>query len=155
MRKCCKYWLSSQSGYLRPILRHISQTFFPKSHILLALPKTVMGLKENRLYPGKGAEPGATARKTASSSTPPQTSLAAKNKHGPAKSISVIGAAATKLIQRKRVNPQENGVRHFVVVPYNNLSKYLQCDQLSTLRTRHCDCCRRRHRHFRHSVTGA
>ena len=38
---------------------------FPKSHVLLALPKTVVGLEENELYPGKGVEPGATARKTA------------------------------------------------------------------------------------------
>ena len=53
----------------------------------------------------------------------------------------------------KKVDPQENDVRHYLVVTNNNLLEYLQCDRPSTLCSRHHD--HHRCRHFCYSVTTA
>ena len=54
MRKCCKYWLPSQSGYLRPILRHISLTSFSQKPRSLGTAKNRHGAWRERIISWKG-----------------------------------------------------------------------------------------------------
>ena len=94
---------------------------FPKSHILLALPKTIAGLEENGIYSGKGVESGATARKTAVTMILDSSADIAGGEVN-----SCDWRSHRQADTRKKVNPQENDVRHYLIVTNNNLPKYLQ-----------------------------
>ena len=69
IRKCCKYWFSSQSGNDLPIHTIDRDFFSPKTLVLLVLPGTVAKLEESIPSAESEEEPRATRQRATSSVT--------------------------------------------------------------------------------------
>ena len=110
-----------------------------------------MGLEENELHPGRVAEPGAMARKAVVRAI---LDSSADNAGGEEQTwVCEVDSCTWRSRHQsdttKKVEPQENDVRHFIVVTTGIF--YSVTDP----RNRHRDCRRRCRHHFCRSVTAA